>query len=90
MRNLVYLAALVVLLSLMTLASRKGGWRRQSRLLVRRLRIALLLAGIFVVVDAGLRLLGPSGWGSGYAPLLLAGALGVAFVALAQDPKADL
>jgi len=67
---------------------RPGGLRRQLRYAARRLRIVLVLGGVYVVGSTVARLVAPpdSAFGE-WAPPLLAIALAVAFVFIARDPE---
>ncbi len=80
----------VVLLPLIVvtvLGARPGGLRVQLRLAVRRLRIALLLAGAYVIGSGAIRvLLGPTQTAE-WAIVGLAGALAIVYLVLAQDPR---
>jgi hypothetical protein len=70
------------------LSLRPGGLRRQLRYAARRLRIVLVLGGVYVVGSTIARLVAPpdSAFGE-FAPPVLAIALGVIFVFIAQDPE---
>jgi len=67
---------------------RPGGLRRQLRYAARRLRIVLVLGGVYVVGSTVARLVAPpdSTFGE-WAPPLLAIALAVVFVFIARDPE---
>ncbi|TMC53860.1 MAG: hypothetical protein E6J20_05570 [Chloroflexi bacterium] len=68
------------------LAVRPGGFRRQLLLAARRLRIALVLGGVFVVGSVVIRLAFRSGPVVDFGPAVLALALAVAFLFVARDP----
>jgi hypothetical protein len=70
------------------LSLRPGGLRRQLRYAARRLRIVLVLGGVYVVGSTIARLVAPADSAFGeFAPPLLAIVLGVVFLFIAQDPK---
>jgi hypothetical protein len=77
-----------VALSVSVLSLRPGGLRRQLRYAARRLRIVLVLGGIYVVGSTIVRLVAPPNSAFGeFAPPLLAIGLGVAFLFIARDPE---
>ena len=86
MRAIVAGLALMAALSLIVLSIRPGGLRRQLRLAARRLRLVLLLGGIYLVVSTVLRIAFQSGWVADYGPAAIALVLGAAFLVMAQDP----
>lgn len=72
--------------ALAILSVRPGGLRRQLRHARRRLKIALVLGGVYLAVSTIARVLLPEG---AELDTVLAGAgvvLGITFVVLAQDP----
>ena len=70
------------------LSLRPGGLRRQLRHAARRLRIVLVLGGVYVFGSASARLVFPPDSAvAEWAPPLLAIALGAIFLFIAQDPK---
>ncbi len=77
---------LLVGLSLTVLSIRPGGIRQQLRLAARRFRIVLVLAAIYIVADAIIRIAFPEGWIADYGPVAVAIMLAAAFTFLAQDP----
>lgn len=79
------------MISVSVLSLRPGGLRRQLRHAARRLRIVLVLGGVYVVGSTIARLVAPDGSAvAEFAPPLLAIALGVLFLFIAQDPKESL
>jgi len=72
--------------TLTVLSIRPGGLRRQLRLAARRLRIMLVLGGIWVLASLIGRIAFPSGPVSDYGPAVVAVLLAGAFVFLGQDP----
>lgn len=85
MRGFLVGLVLIPVLVVGVLSIRPGGLRRQLRHAARRLRIALILGGVYLLGSALLRLLfrGPVG---DYGPAGLAVLLALVFVVLAQDP----
>ncbi|HKW60498.1 MAG TPA: hypothetical protein VJR46_12170 [Candidatus Dormibacteraeota bacterium] len=77
---------LVVGLTLTILSLRPGGVRRQLRMAARRLRIVLVLGGVYLGVSLVIRLLFPDGPVADYGPPIVALVLVVVFVIVAQDP----
>jgi hypothetical protein len=77
---------LLVGLSLTVLSIRPGGIRQQLRLAARRFRIVLVLAAIYIVSDAVIRVAFPQGWIADYGPVAVAVVLAIAFLLFAQDP----
>jgi hypothetical protein len=71
------------------LSFRPGGIRRQLRLARRRLRIALALAGVYLVSSAAIRILFAGGPVSDYGPPVIALLLAGAYLVLAQDPAPE-
>ncbi|MGH7764599.1 MAG: hypothetical protein ACREOM_09315 [Candidatus Dormibacteraceae bacterium] len=86
MRGFLIGLVLVVGLTTTILSLRPGGLRRQLRFAARRLRIAIILGGIYVIASLVIRLVFPTGRVSDYGPAVLAIALAVAFLVLARDP----
>jgi hypothetical protein len=74
----------VLVVSLLSL--RPGGLRRQLRFAARRLRLALIMAGIYLAGSALLYLFAAGTRLQEYGLPGLAVGLGVAFLLLAQDP----
>jgi hypothetical protein len=83
-----FLLGLLVIVALMgsILAVRPGGLRLQLRLAARRLRIILVLGGIFVLGSAVIRFAFTSGPVVDFGPAALAVCLGVAFMIWGRDP----
>ena len=73
-------------LSLTVLSIRPGGLRKQLRHAARRFRIVLVLAAVYVVADAIIRIAFPDGWVADYGPAAIAIVLAIVFVLIAQDP----
>lgn len=83
MRGFLLGLLLLPALVLTVLSFRPGGLRAQLRAAGRRLRIALALAGVYLVGSAVLRVAGGSL--AEYGPPLLAAGLAVVFLGLAGD-----
>ena len=77
---------LVVGLSVTVLSLRPGGFRRQLRMAARRLRIVLVLGGVYVVASIVIRLFFPDGPVADYGPPAVALVLVVVFIIAGQDP----
>ncbi len=86
MRAFLFGLILLVGLSLTVLSIRPGGIRQQLRLAARRFRIVLVLAAIYIVADAVIRVAFPEGWIADYGPVAVAIVLAIAFLLVAQDP----
>lgn len=71
------------------LSIRPGGLRYQFRNAVRRFKLALTLAGIYLVASAALRLAFPNGSLAEFGMVALGGGLCIAFLVMAQDPPLD-
>lgn len=87
LRSFVFGLVLLVFLSVSLLSLRPGGLRRQLRFVARRLRIVLVLGGIYVFATAIARLVVQRGPVVDWGPPVLAVGLAVAFLLFAQDPK---
>jgi hypothetical protein len=77
--------ALLVVLGLTILSTRRGGLRRQLRFAARRFRLALALGGVYLVCSAVIRIAFPEGPIADFGPPVLALALLTVFVVLGQD-----
>ncbi len=86
MRGIVFGLVLMVALSVIVLSIRPGGLRRQLRLAARRLRLVLVLGGLYLILSTVIRVFFPDGWVADYAPPVMALVLAGAFLVLAQDP----
>ena len=76
---------LLVFLSITVLSLRPGGIRRQLRFAARRLRLALVLGGIYVVATTLVRIFFPDGPVADWGLPALAAALAITFLVLGQD-----
>jgi hypothetical protein len=87
-RGIAFGVIVVVGLSLTILSLRPGGLRRQLRMAARRLRIVLVLGGIYAAGSLILRLAFPNGPVSEFGPPVLAAVLVVVFLYAGRDPDA--
>ncbi len=78
--------ALVIGLTLTILSLRPGGFRRQLRMAARRLRIFLVLGGVYLAASLVIRLFFPDGPVADYGPPAVGLVLVIVFVIAAQDP----
>ena len=86
MRGFLIGIALFVVLTLSVLSTRRGGLRRQLRFAARRFRLALALAGIYLVCSAVIRVFFSEGTVADFGPPVVAVVLLVVFVLLGQEP----
>jgi hypothetical protein len=86
MRAIVFGLVLMAAVSVIVLSIRPGGLRRQLRLAARRLRLVLVLGGVYLILSTVIRVFFPDGWVADYAPPAMALVLAGAFLVLAQDP----
>ena len=68
------------------LSLRPGGIRRQLRFAARRLRITLILAGVFLIGSGIVRLGFPQGPVADFGPPALAVVLAAVFLVIGRDP----
>jgi len=82
-----FLIGMVLLVVLVTsmLSLRPGGLRNQLRNVARRLKLALGMAGIYLVVSGVLRLAFPDNVIAEGITIAVAAGLGIAFLVLGQD-----
>jgi hypothetical protein len=85
-RAIVFGLVLMAAVSVIVLSIRPGGLRRQLRLAARRLRLVLVLGGVYLILSTVIRVFFPDGWVADYAPPVMALVLAGAFLVLAQDP----
>lgn len=86
MRAIVFGLVLMAAVSVIVLSIRPGGLRRQLRLAARRLRLVLVLGGVYLILSTVIRVFFPDGWVADYAPPVMALVLAGSFLVLAQDP----
>jgi len=77
---------LLVALSVSVLSLRPGGLRRQLRFAARRLRIVLILGGVYVAFSTVVGLLFPNGPMAEYGPPAVAVLLLIVFLVAGRDP----
>jgi len=87
MRGFVVGLLMLMFVVLSVLSLRPGGMRNQLRNVARRFKIALLLAGAYVVASAVLRLTVQDQTASTLGTLGVALVLGLVFVYLAQERR---
>lgn len=87
MRGFVLGLLLIVAVTVTILSLRPGGLRRQLRFAARRLRIFLVLGGVYVLASGAIRLLFTSGPVVDFGPPVLALVLAVVFVVAGQNPS---
>lgn len=86
MRGFLLGLVVIVVLAVTVLSVRPGGLRLQLRLVARRVRIMLVLGGIFVLGSAAIRLAFSSGPVLDFGPIALAVALAIGFIIWGRDP----
>jgi hypothetical protein len=77
----------VVVISVLSV--RPGGLRSQLRNVVRRLKLALVLGGIYLATSTAVRLAFPNGDLGEIVMIALGGGLAVTFLVLGQDRQLD-
>lgn len=87
MKGFVVGLVLIPLLVISILSIRPGGLRRQLRQAARRLRLALILGGVYVVGSALIRIFFPRGPVAEWGPIAIGLVEAAVFVVLAQDPR---
>jgi hypothetical protein len=80
---------LIPILAITVLSLRPGGLRNQLRNVARRLKLALILGGIYILVSAALRLILQGRTAADFATVGVALLLTVAFVFLSQDRQLE-
>ncbi len=80
---------LIALVSFTVLSLRPGGLRQQLKYAARRLRLALILGGAYVLTSAVVRIAFPEGPVGDWGLPLLAVALAIVFLILGQNPKEE-
>jgi hypothetical protein len=85
MRGFLVGLILIPALAISVLSLRPGGLRNQLRNIARRLKLALILAGVYLFVSAGIRLLFPRSSAGDFVIVGVALALTLVFVFLSQD-----
>ena len=77
---------LIALVSITVLSLRPDGLRQQLKYAARRLRLALILGGAYVLTSAVVRIAFPEGAVTDWGLPLLAVALAIVFLVLGQNP----
>lgn len=85
MRGLLIGLLLLFFVALSVLSLRPGGLRNQFRHMARRLKLALILVGVYLVVSGALRLAFPDSVTAEWVMAGIAVVLGITFVVLGQD-----
>lgn len=85
MRGVLIGLVLLFVVAVSVLSLRPGGLRNQFRNMARRLKLALILVGIYLVVSGALRLAFPDSVTAEWAMAGIAVVLGITFVVLGQD-----
>jgi hypothetical protein len=88
LRSFLFGFVLLVFLTMTILSLRPGGLRRQLRFAARRLRLVLILGGVYVAANTVVRIAFSEGFVVDWGPPLLALVLVVVFLILGQDPAA--
>jgi hypothetical protein len=86
LRSFLFGFVLLVFLTMTILSLRPGGLRRQLRFAARRLRLVLILGGVYVAANTVVRIAFSEGFVVDWGPPLLALVLVVVFLILGQDP----
>ncbi len=89
MRGFLIGLVLLVFLSITILSLRPGGIRRQLRFAAKRLRLAIVLGGIYVVGTTVVRIFVPDGPVADWGLPALAVVLGITFAVLGQNPPSE-
>ncbi len=87
MRGFVLGLFVFVGVAITVLSFRPGGLRLQLRYAARRLRIVLVLGGVYVLGSSIFRLIFPQGALADFAPAALAIVLLIVFLFVARDPN---
>ena len=80
---------LIAVVMISALSIRPGGLRNGLRNAARRLRLALILTGVYLVISTVLRLAFPTSGVAEAALLAIAAVLAIAFLILGQDRQLD-
>ena len=88
MRSFLLGFALLVVVSITVLSLRPGGIRKQMRHAARRLKLALILGGVYVAAATLARIFFPDTWVETWGPPAIAMALAAVFIVLGQDEPA--
>lgn len=88
MRSFVLGFAILVIVSITVLSLRPGGIRKQMHNAARRLKLALVLGGVYVVAAAVARIFFPDTWIETWGPPAVAMGLAAVFIVVGQDEPA--
>lgn len=80
---------MLIFVSTTVLSLRPGGLRRQLRFAARRLRIIVVLGGVYVFANAIVRIVFVQGPVVDWGPPALAVVLGLVFLFIGQDPTGE-
>ena len=80
---------LIVVVVVSVLSIRPGGLRSQLRNVARRLRLALILSGIYLAISTDLRVAFPDSTAAEAAMVAIGAGLGITFLILGQDRQYD-
>ncbi|HEY0831873.1 MAG TPA: hypothetical protein VGE99_12075 [Candidatus Dormibacteraeota bacterium] len=86
MRGFFFGLVVLVAVGVTVLSLRPGGIRKQLRFAARRLRIVLILGGIYVAGSTIVRFAAPEGALADYGPPGLAIVLAAVFIVVGRDP----
>ena len=89
MRGFFLGVVLIFVLVVSTLSIRPGGLRNQLRNVARRLRLALVLGGIYLLASGVLRLALPGSTAGDAAQVAIAAVLAITFLLLAQERQLE-
>jgi hypothetical protein len=89
MRGFLMGLVLIIVVVVSALSIRPGGLRNQLRNVVRRLKLALVLGGIYLVSSTVIRLAFPNGDVGEIVMIAIGGALAITFLVLGQDRQLD-
>jgi hypothetical protein len=87
MRGFVFGLVLIPVVIIGILSIRPGGLRKQLRMAGRRLRLALVLGGVYVVGSGLVRVFFQDGPVADYGPIAIALIAAAVFLVLGQDPR---
>ena len=85
MRGVLVGLILLPVLAISILSIRPGGLRRQLRAAARRLRVALILAGVYLAISTAIRVIWGDNRTADEAEAAIAAVLAITFVVLSYD-----
>ena len=89
MKGFFFGIVLIVVVVVSVLSIRPGGLRSQLRNVARRLRLALILSGVYLAISTVLRLAFPNSTAAEAAMVAIGAGLGITFLILGQDRQYD-